>query len=429
MIVLMLECFILIFICRSMFPKEWRTAVWHALIFIIMWSLFWLLLVQLELVVISPDGTYGSDARYYYKAMCSALHAGMWLPPEGVFNPGYVAFGTFVLRTSPSESVIWVKLANIGLLLLSLALGFYILQSWGISKRVAHLAITLAGTNGVVTWMVVRNLKDTLFLFLSLILIVGVKVLLSKRHDIPILFRISGILLLCFAGAQALESIRPWGLYWALVIIGATTIEPLFQKGLQWGFKIPRSLLFSTLALSLILMVWFANSHRSVMQDITVAIQYAEGAGGLVGVGPLDIVLALPRFLIGPGPIRAIFGHEVFWVTTTMGNILITLGAIMWWTYLPVLVLALLRGPSYWLRHASILIPLFIFLTIYSFAYSGSLETRFRAIAYVFSFLGTAPYLNMIMQYRKAGRFFAYASIASVVWIGGTIASYISLIR
>lgn len=426
MLVIFFLLLFLIVVIRS-FPIMWRRVAWRSIFLVTIWSIFWLLLVQLELVAISPDGTYGSDARFYYEAMRTTLEAGRWWPPEGVFNPGYVAFGTLVLRTSLTESVVWVKLANIELLLISLALGFYILQQWGISKRVAYFVIILAGTNGIVTWMAVRNLKDTLFLFFTLALIVGIKSLLSKERHTPTLFRISGILLLVFVGAEALESIRPWGLYWALGITGATIVEPLFEKGLRLRFKIPKSVFFSILVLGLALIVWLVNSRGTVIQDLLVARYYAKGAGGLVGVGLMDIVLAPARFLIGPGPIRAIFGHEVFLVTTTMGNILITLGSIMWWAYLPVLLMTIMRGPNYWLKYASMIIPLFIFLAVYSFAYSGSLETRFRAVVYVLSFLGTAPYLDIMMRREKAGQGLLYAMIASVVWIGGAIASYKTL--
>jgi len=424
MLVLFLLGLLLILIIRSL-PITWRRLVWRAMFWVALWSIFWLLLVQLELAAISPDGTYGSDARYYYEAMRTTLEGGRWWPPADVFNPGYVAFGTLILRTSLTESVVWVKLANIGLLLISLALGFYILQQWGVSKRVAYLVIVLAGTNGIVTWMAVRNLKDTLFLFLALALIAGTKSLLSKERRTSMLLRISGILSLGFVGVKALEAVRPWGLYWALSIIGTTIIELLFEKGLR--FKIQKSLLFTILVLGVALIVWLVHSYQAVMRDFLVALHFAERAGGLVGVGLMDIVLAPARFLIGPGPIRAIFGHKVFLVTTTMGNILITLGSMMWWAYLPVLLMAVLRGPNYWLKYASVLIPLFVFLAVYSFAYSGSLETRLRAIVYVLSLLGTAPYLDMIMQRGKAKQGLLYAMIASVVWIGGTIASYVTV--
>ena len=141
----------------------------------------------------------------------------------------------------------------------------------------------------------------------------------------------------------------------------------------------------------------------------------------------MDIILAISRFLIGPGPIRAIFGWEAFQVTTSIGNILIFLGAFVWWLFLPVLILAIFKGPSYWLRYSSVLIPLVVFLGVYSFAYSGSLETRFRAIVYILSLIGTAPYMDSAIKQKNAGRFLVYVVIALVVWLGGIATSYISL--
>jgi len=424
MLILLLEGLLLVLIVR-LADRSWRPMVWRVLFWVAAWSIFWLLLVQLELVVISPDGTYGSDARYYYEAMRSTIEAGKWWPQAGTLTPGYVAFGTFVLNTSPGDSVVWVKLANVGLLLISLVFAFYILHSWGVSKKVANFIIILAGTNGIVTWMAVRNLKDTLFLFLTLAMISGMKFFLSDEHSIATFLRVSGILLIDLVCAWALEMIRPWGMYWASGIIVAVVIELLFKKELK--LKISKSLFFGTLALTLALTVWLLTSYQAAIQDFFVLIDFAGRSGGLVGSTVIDIIVAIPRFLIGPGPIRAIFGWEAFQVTTSIGNILIVLGAFMWWLFLPVLILAILKGPYYWLRYSSVLIPLVVFLGVYSFAYSGSVETRFRAIVYILSLIGTAPYIDSAIKQRNAGRFLVYVGIALVVWLGGIATSYISL--
>lgn len=424
MLILLLEGLLLVLMIR-LADKSWRPMVGRALFWVAAWSIFWLLLVQLELAAISPDGTYGSDARYYYEAMRSTIKTGKWWPQAGTLTPGYVAFGTFVLNTSPGNYVVWVKLANVGLLLISLVFVFYILHSWGVSKKVAYFITILAGTNGIVTWMAVRNLKDTLFLFLTLAIISGMKFFLSNEHSISAFLRVSGILLIDLVCAWALETIRPWGMYWAFGIIVAGVIELPFKKELK--LKTSKSLFFGTLALTLVLTVWLLTTYHAAIQDFFVLIDYAGGSGGLAGATLMDIILAISRFLIGPGPIRAIFGWEAFQVTTSIGNILIFLGAFVWWLFLPVLILAIFKGPSYWLRYSSVLIPLVVFLGVYSFAYSGSLETRFRAIVYILSLIGTAPYIDSAIKKRNAGRFLVYAGIALVVWLGGIATSYISL--
>jgi len=79
MLILLLEGLLLVLIVRLV-DKSWRPMVGRALFWVAAWSIFWLLLVQLELVAISPDGTYGSDARYYYEAMRSTIETGKWWP-------------------------------------------------------------------------------------------------------------------------------------------------------------------------------------------------------------------------------------------------------------------------------------------------------------------------------------------------------------
>jgi len=79
MLILLLEGLLLVLMIR-LADKSWRPMVGRALFWVAAWSIFWLLLVQLELVAISPDGTYGSDARYYYEAMRSTIKTGKWWP-------------------------------------------------------------------------------------------------------------------------------------------------------------------------------------------------------------------------------------------------------------------------------------------------------------------------------------------------------------
>ena len=79
MLILLLEGLLLVLIVR-LADRSWRPMVWRVLFWVAAWSIFWLLLVQLELVAISPDGTYGSDARYYYEAMRSTIKTGKWWP-------------------------------------------------------------------------------------------------------------------------------------------------------------------------------------------------------------------------------------------------------------------------------------------------------------------------------------------------------------
>lgn len=431
MLILFLEAFLLISLVRSLLKSQ-RSMVWHALFWITFWSLLWLLVIQMEISYISPDGTYGSDARYYYESMMSTVESGKWWPDISIFNPGYVAFGTLVLLTSFSNSVIWVKLANIGLLLLSIALGFYILQLYGVSIKTSFFVMVLAGTNGIVTWMAGRNLKDTLVLFITLMSIAGVKFLLSRKfHSFPKILCVLGF---GYVVGNMLRTVRQWGFYWVLIIVGATIIESFFKKEVfHSAFSKSKSWLFTIMILGLVLAIWLVKSYQTVIRDFSIASMFAEEVWskekGLIldKSNLIEVVLAVPRFLIGPGPIRAIWGWKAFQVTTSVGNLLIFLGSIQWWIYLPILILVVLQGPSYWLRYSSVFIPLAVFIAIYSIGFSGSPDTRSRAIAYVLSMIGTAPYLDKILQRKKARWFLYYSWIAILVWLVGMATSYVSL--
>jgi len=425
MIVLVGELVVLRLLLKIL-PKEWYSAALRALVIVGLWSFAWLLLGQIELHYISPDGTYGSDARYYYQAMLSCLKEGEWWPPPGTLSPGYVAFGVLVLKTSPNDSVVWVKLANVGLLLIIAALGFHILNAMKVSKKTAYLTTLFWGTNGIVTWMAVRNLKDTLFLCLTVALLFLIRNVFLGRHGL--FLNALSIVSLTFFTGRILEYVRPWGFYWAVVLLGSMMIELLNQQAvIRRRRRLPFVIAIIVVAMSVV--AWFGLYYNKFVRDLVVAQIYAEQQGGLVGKNISDVILAVPRFLLGPGPIRALFGWEVFWVTTTIGNILIFLGSFAWWWYLPVFVLALLKGPKYWLKYAGIILPLLVFLGVYSFAYSGSLETRFRAVTYVLASFAAAPFLESALQDRKPLHMLVYFALLLIIWLGGASASYLSLMK
>ncbi|MFN3691744.1 MAG: hypothetical protein ACK4R7_02520 [Fervidobacterium sp.] len=424
MLILFVEVVTIILILQA-FPGSWRVTVRNSLLIILFWTLFWLLLVQLELATISPDGTYGSDARYYYSEMVSSIKADRILPQRGTLSPGYVAFGNIVLYTSPNVSVVWVKLANIGLLLLTLEIGFYILFLWKVSKKVAQFLIILAGTNGIVTWMVVRNLKDTMFLFLSFIVIAGTKILLdSKIRNLNLSKLVLGLSLLA-GGTYLLRLVRPWGYYFAFATIVAVLVE--FIGNYKY---ITKSKIFGIPSLLLLILCLIIFSQlQNALKDYEILLDFAESWRYTMEFNLFTLVQELGRLFVGPGPIRPIFGWDVFLHTTTFGNVLITLGAIVWWIYLPVLLFALIAGPKYWIEHASFLIPLLVFSFVYSFTYSGTADTRFRAVIYIMSFILTGPYFQKFLKENTKEYYLRYLLASAFVWLYGIVTSYWSMVE
>ncbi|MFN6992391.1 MAG: hypothetical protein ACK4MM_06685, partial [Fervidobacterium sp.] len=346
MLFLFVEFFVLMLLIFS-FSPDWRKVVQVVLFIVFFWSMFWLVLLQLELAHYSPDGTYGSDARYYYEKMVETSKNQKFWPEPGTLTPGYVAFGTLILRFSPNLSVIWVKFGNIGLFLITLVLTFHLLRSWNVSKQISLYITLLIGTNGIILWMVIRNLKDTMFLMLTILIIAYTKYVFTEKRNKFTIFRFLlffGVFLTIF---QLLKSIRPWGAYWGVMTLTASIMETLFF-GKNTDLKMHRKVTVLFLLIGLVFVLGFNFTPEKVFFDYDILIDYAENHGGIVQFSFSNLLLAFTRFLIGPGPIRGIFGWEVFLHTTTVGNILITLGAVVWWFYLPIVILAVFSKSRYW---------------------------------------------------------------------------------
>lgn len=414
-----------------------RSAAKRALLLVGLSGLATLCVVQWELAQLSPDGTYGSDARYYYAQMRATVEANAWWPAQGTLSPGYVAWGAAVLYSSPSDSVVWVKLANIGLLLLVLLLGFNLMEYWGVRAWAAYYATLLYGLNGTVLWMVVRNLKDSVLLFLTLGHVLLSLRVLSTRW--PAVVRVGAVIVLGMAAGFVYATIRPWGLYWSGAVFAGSVLEAAHRSmlaraarrrgtpvGGERGFGLPSGIAVLVTAGALVGIV--LNTRWEVVQeDLRVLQAYSELSGGLAGRGLREYLVAVPRFLIGPGPIRALFGWEAFQVTTTTGNILVALGSLLWWLCVPLLIGGMLRGTRYWAKHGSILVVLLMHIAVYSFAYAGSLETRFRAIVYVLSALLMGRYIQELRWRRPRRRMGLVMLAGMVVWFGGLYESYRSL--
>lgn len=167
LIIIILTAVLLFWLLVALPPKQLKSLLWILLITSI-WSATWLLLLQYELAITgSTTGTYGSDATYYYEAMYAGYFADH--PTQAIssyFNQLYIWFGIIILKTSPFFSIVWVKIGNIVLLLYVISIIYLMLYRAGVPRQITAFVCLFAGLNGIVTWMCIRNLKDTLFLFL-----------------------------------------------------------------------------------------------------------------------------------------------------------------------------------------------------------------------------------------------------------------------
>lgn len=303
------------------------------------WSVTWLLLLQFELAVTgSTTGTYGSDATYYYEAMYAGYFSDN--PTQAIsayYNQLYIWFGIIILKTSPFFSIIWVKIGNILLLLYVISMIYLMLYQKGAPRQVTNFVCLFSGLNGIVTWMCIRNLKDTLFLFLLVftcyLAFDFYRKYTSKKPGVNIL-RFLMLIVLFIIFSHCFQNIRQW----AYIIPWLILISLLVRIILNNKFPNKYILILGVGIVLLLSIIYFIIGGDVMNYFRTYAS--VSGLGDRTGFGLISgLVISLLRFIIGPGPFRAIMGNDVFLVTTNIGNTLIFLGSLMWWLVIPLMVL------------------------------------------------------------------------------------------
>lgn len=396
------------------------------LLIIIGWLLFWLMMVQTDIETSRGQDiqTYGSDADYYYDRMITAYESGD--PIKTALeskSKGYIVFGTLILLSSPSPNIIWVKFANICLLLTSLLLIYFFLRRRGINPKIVLFVILLFGLNGTIDWMVLRNLKDTLFVTLLIVAITFFDILLVNRKRIPVVYPLIGLGFAFFIG-QILNTIRPFSILIVLFIFFIVLINRVFPH-----IENKKGFIYNATAFTLLIGIVLIVQREFILHAINAYTVYVD----VFRDRPLSIVhlpIEVGRFLIGPGPIRALFGSKAFVVTTTIGNLLITLGSLMWWFILPGVLLGIVTDVKYYMRDTLPIAPFLIFVIIYTVTYAGTGDTRLRATAYLLSSIIFGIFLNNLNKKNKVQQqntIFVYLIIMVGLAFIGSIISYKTL--
>jgi len=396
------------------------------LVLVLFWSIGWLAIVQLESMGGRESGTYGSDAAYYFERMANASKddAPLLAALEGP-SRGYVAFGTLILLTSPFESIVWVNLANILSLILALSFIYWLLRERDIRPKVSLLILTLMGFNGIITWMVLRNLKDTLFVSTSLLEMIVLYHLFHPREFVALRNVALSVLLAFFFGC-IVSTIRPWGMVFSGSILLSMLLGAFFEGHVRRAHFF-LMLVFGGL-LFFISLDWLASS----METYKVFQKYNQEPSVLVtGLpSPTQILLIPLRFLMGPGIVRPLYPDQAFQATTMTGNILIFLGSMVWWSLLPILFLTLAHPVSRIMRNLAVTGPALFFLCVYSYGYAGTADTRTRAVFYLLSAPLIGSYIEDTFRCSLStgqARVLTYSALLTILVCLGTIVSYMTL--
>lgn len=379
------------------YNKKYTLALLNLSFFIIFSLLFCLIIFQAELLLNNiKNSDYGSDAVYYWNAMVSVYLGEINLTQ--VLAPLYVGWGVLVLKFSPFISILFVKLSNVLLYSLSANMLYVIvlerLSKFGFKNNFYGLVLSIIFlSNGIIFWTVIRNLKETLFIF-SLIFYIF---LLDKTANMKNrkYFKIISITFLSIVFYFALDNIRPLGGSLAIVLLLGNLLNKYHSDSLKI-YKGRTVVLIFVLAmilfLNLLSRIYLINAFRELYMENLEKFSQSN-----LLVNNLNIFRLLPlsmlRFILGPGPfrgLRQLFYRDVFLVSTRWGDILIFWGSIIWWISLIIIVFNFiysLKNRLYVVKYfIDFLIFCLIFLVVYSYIGSGTGDTRLRSVFYFFSF-------------------------------------------
>lgn len=344
---------------------------------------------------------YWSDAEYYWDATLKLLKQGS----VTAHNIVYVYYSWLLQKTSPFVSVIWNNVSNLLLVNLSFLLAVETSRTLkreldcsvesGSSRTLIPSSVYLLSiANPLVVYSLMRNLKDSLFLFLlslSVFLVKKIMKIKSLIWFIIALVAYNGLLI------PALTNIRPWGfavpvLNMLSLLIGKENIPRKHRTAISFLFLLFLVLIFQFFSSGI--QGWL--SRRDLLLELGIGVE---------NKGAFSTVLGIFRLLIGPGPIRSLFGSQFFQFYTYVGNISSFVGSTIFWFLFPyVLIRDLPRVTKLLSNGSTFFLNLTAILGIYAYFYGGSAELRFRGVIYSlvsFFLLETFP-RNYLYQVKES---------------------------
>lgn len=380
-----------ILILMALLRKQ-KNAHRHALLclaFLIQFTL--LIAYRLELSFLWHRTVYWSDAEYYWTQTLDLLNG----VPISAYNLTYVYYSYLVQLTSPFRTPLLNNISNVLLMNLSFFLGIEIVKQNNHKLRLPWIIYMTSIGNPLVTYSLMRNLKDSLFLFLTVSSIYTIIQLLRMRPFLRYLI----LPLWTYLFLMLLNNIRPWGF---LIVLSNVALLLLMER--RRIYKLTNLLILLALLFGLFQAGRYVDITKAWLAQREILIEYGTGHSQL---NPLTVPLGIFRIIMGPGPIRSLFGHEYFLYYTYVGLIASFIGSILWWFLFPALLGKVLSSPGKLIRGNVVYLSsiLLLFILIYSYFYGGSTELRFRGTLYILISLVAVPI--MISRERVTWKLFS----------------------
>jgi hypothetical protein len=358
--------------------KELRKIVIQRYLYGLLFQSFFLILYRLELSNMGRQ-VYFSDAEVYWEHTLSYISGYFF----SAYNDVYIWLSYFIQITSPNIWVGWNNIFNILLLNLTIlmcAVGIYKAMtnksySATISEISRNIRIFLNITlfNPLILYSLMRNLKDATYLFLVVILIYIFLMIYNKKSTIVVLLFALFSIFMMFV----LYGVRPWGFISSFFVLFLL----INHKNKSWFKRLIWILIIFSLAL---VISFLSNNFNRIISSTLIWIPIV--INNFMNASFFNRFTAIPRLFIGPGPIRSIQGSDYFLYYTQIGNIMSFFGSVIWWIQLS-FMLAIIFDKKYQSKYSDFSKYMFwnliSFVMVYSLAYSGSSELRFRGVLYI----------------------------------------------
>lgn len=363
----------------------------------VVFELILLLFYRLDLLSLNRN-VYYSDAETYWKNTLELINYGQ---SDG-YNALYYKICYYLQISSPFIWVGWNNLFNITCINFSIVFVVYSLTNFEFNKendaelyRKIKLLLILTMFNPFIIYSLMRNLKDALFMVYVLFIAFILNKAINKNN---IVFSLITYLFFSISMYTMIQ-LRPWGFIIPLIAIAYLTIYLIINliKKVKKEFQINRLkiiliLIFVLVALIFVSFVLCFKIFPHVIATLRVWIPSVMDS--LMQRNLISMLLGFFKFIVAPGPLRALFGNKYFVHYTGSGNIMCCIGQIMWWLSIVIILSNFIisiknkktnfKIKNHFCNFISIIT--FIYIVIYVIQYGGTAEIRLRAVMYIFSF-------------------------------------------
>lgn len=396
--IIVFETFVITILLREL--KEQNVKIKNSMLIAFFIQIVIFALYRNELSILGRE-VYYSDAEKYWRETISILN-GTSISTYGS-QVGYIVWCVLIQKTSVFIWAGWNNISNILLLDIAALYGVKYLVTNNVCMRNIVFFVRCIIWNPLVVYALMRNMKDSLFLTFSIILIYLYTIYKSRNKKV--------LLILTIIIDIMITSIRPWGFLILPAFLGMDLLYVFFVANQNINKKLKNIFICVVLITGIIIVFEYTGVNRHLKLWIPIVFENAES------LSIVQLISGPMRMLTGPGIYRAIFPEGYFQYNTEIGSVCVAIGCLAWWRCLSVFLSNPIKISS--TKYGGYSMALFLlFVVIYTMQYGGSVEHRMRGIVY---FLTTLFFVsnNKRVDFHKISGVVYFV----VIFIGATLFS------